>query len=267
MNLTDIKDALKEARRLRDNTSVKINDYKKKGKDTTELEKQLQEYRNQVNELNAKEKQKKEAVMNRANKKADFIITSPKEAENVTKTAIKLTRKMEKKLNHIQPYDLVGTPGFAMIPKGEQKQLHEQAKKEAKPIKKVAKSWKKTEMESCERTMNRILEDNGWVQGYQFRSSDWMFIKHLRTIVLPDSVELEYIIQYKTRNHRVEKTVTKYFNPDTIQSLNKYIEQVELWVMLNSGDMDNKDIPFGARFNQVQFEAQGFPEQGWVMYK
>lgn len=236
MCITDIKDALKEARRLRDNTSVKINDYKKKGKDTTELEKQLQEYRNQVNELTAKEKQEKEAVLNRANKKS------------------------------IKPYDLVGTPGFAMIPKGEQKQLKEQAAK-AKAKSQSPKSWKKTEMEACERTMNRILEDNDWRQGYQFRASEWMDISHLRTIVLPDSVELEYTIRYKTRNHRVEKTVTKYFNPNTVQSLNKYIEHVELWVMLNSGDMDNKDIVFGARFNMVQFEKQGFKEAGWIIYK
>ena len=229
MNLTDIKEQLKEARRLRDNTSVKINDYTKKGKDTTDLEKQLQGLRARVSELTALEKLTKENMKNTVNS--------------------------------------MRIPESTMIPKGEQKQLHEQAKKEAKPAKKVAKSWTKAQMESCERTMNKILEDNDWHQGYQFRSSDWMFIKHLRTIVLPDSVELEYIIQYKTRNHRVEKTVTKYYNPDTIQSLNKYIEQVELWVMLNSGDLDNKEIVFGARFNMVQFEAQGFNENGWIIYK
>lgn len=236
MNLTDIKEQLKEARRLRDNTSVKINDYTKKGKDTTDLEKQLQGLRGRVSELTALEKLTKENMKNSMN--------SAK-----------------------HPIQIAKVPESAMIPKGEQKQLHEQAKKEAKPAKKVAKSWTKSQMESCERTMNRILEDNGWAQGYQFRSSDWMFIKHLRTIVLPDSVELEYIIQYKTRNHRVEKTVTKYFNPNTVQSLNKYIEHVELWVMLNSGDMDNKEIVFGARFNMVQFEKQGFKEAGWIIYK
>ena len=236
MNLTDIKEQLKEARRLRDNTSVKINDYTKKGKDTTDLEKQLQGLRARVSELTALEKLTKENMKNSVN-------------------------------NAKHPIQIAKVPESAMIPKGEQKQLHEQAKKEAKPAKKVAKSWTKAQMESCERTMNRILEDNDWHQGYQFRSSEWMFIKHLRTIVLPDSVELEYTIQYKTRNHRVEKTVTKYFNPETIQSLNKYIEQVELWVMLNSGDLDNKEIVFGARFNMVQFEAQGFNENGWIIYK
>ena len=230
MNILDIKEQLKEARRLRDNTSVKINDYTKKGKDTTDLEKQLQGLRDRVAELTALEK---------------------------------LTKQTQAARYEQAKQTVQGT----LIPKGEQKQLHEQAKKEAKPAKKETKSWTKAQMESCERTMNKILEDNGWVQGYQFRSSDWMFIKHLRTIVLPDSVELEYILQYKTRNHRVEKTVTKYFNPQTIQSLNKYIEQVELWVMLNSGDLDNKEIVFGARFNQVQFEKQGYPEKGWVMYK
>lgn len=236
MDLLEIKDQIKETRRLRDNISVKINDYKKKGKDTTDLEKQLQEYRDRVAELTTLEKLAKVNVKNTA---------------NGTK----------------HPIQVVKIPESAMIPKGEQEQLKKQVKKEVKQAKKEIKSWTNAQMESCERTMNKILEDNGWVQGYQFRSSDWMFIKHLRTIVLPDSVELEYILQYKTRNHRVEKTVTKYFNPENIQLLNKYIEQVELWVMLNSGDLDNKEIVFGARFNQVQFEKQGYPEKGWVMYK
>lgn len=56
MNILDIKDEIKEARRLRDNTSVKINDYKKKGKDTTDLEKQLQGLRARVAELTEMEK-------------------------------------------------------------------------------------------------------------------------------------------------------------------------------------------------------------------
>ena len=232
--LLDIREQIKEARRLRDNTSVKINDYRKKGKDTSDLEKQLQGFRDRVNELTHLEKLEKE--------------------------------KQQAQLNQARTNNKNRPVQLVQIPAGEQKQLKEQATK-AKVKPQTPKSWKKTELEACERTMNRILEDNDWHVGYQFRSSEWMFIKHLRTIVLPDSVELEYIIQYKTRNHRVEKTVTKYFNPQTIQSLNKYIEQVELWVMLNSGDMDNKDIPFGARFNQVQFEKQGFKEQGWIMYK
>lgn len=240
MNILDIKDEIKEARRLRDNTSVKINDYKKKGKDTTDLEKQLQGLRARVAELTELEKLAKQ-----------------------TQAA-----QMERARHMVQGTSRpVQIPESAMISKGEQEQLRQQAKREVKQVKQEVKSWTKAQLESCERTMNKILEDNDWAQGYQFRSSEWMFIKHIRTIVLPDSVELEYILQYKTRNHRVEKTVTKYFNPQTIQSLNKYIEQVELWVMLNSGDMDNKDIPFGARFNQVQFEKQGYPEKGWVMYK
>ena len=265
MNITDIKEQLKEARRLRDNTSVKINDYTKKGKDTTDLEKQLQGLRARVSELTALEKLTKQNQMTRIHQaKSD----KPEEVvKQITLNAVKKEAARvdrEAKKHQIQVAEV---PESAMIPKGEQKQLHEQAKKETKPVKKEVKSWTKAQLESCERTMNKILEDNDWAQGYQFRSSDWMFIKHLRTIVLPDSVELEYIIQYKTRNHRVEKTVTKYYNPDNIQSLNKYIEQVELWVMLNSGDMDNKDIPFGARFNQVQFEKQGFKENGWIIYK
>ena len=243
MNILDIKDEIKEARRLRDNTSVKINDYKKKGKDTTDLEKQLQGLRARVAELTAMEKLAKQ--------------TQAAQIEHARHTV----------QGAKYPIQMAQIPESALISKGEQEQLRKHAKKEVKQVKQEVKSWTKAQLESCERTMNKILDDNDWHEGYQFRSSEWMFIKHIRTIVLPDSVELEYIIQYKTRNHRVEKTVTKYFNPQTIQSLNKYIEQVELWVMLNSGDMDNKDIPFGARFNQVQFEQQGYPEKGWIMYK
>ena len=94
-----------------------------------------------------------------------------------------------------------------------------------------------------------------------------MSIRNINTRVLPDSVELSYTIQYRTKNHRVEKSVVKYYNPDTIHSVNKYIEQVELWVMLNSGDMDDKTIIFGARFNKVQFDAKGMAEQGWIIKK
>jgi hypothetical protein len=37
--------------------------------------------------------------------------------------------------------------------------------------------------------------------------------------------------------------------------------------MLNSGDMDDKTIIFGARFNKVQFDAKGMAEQGWIIKK
>lgn len=238
MNITDIRAELREARRLRSNISVKIVNYKKKNKDTAELENQLQDIRNKIYELT-----NQEGLAMRVQR---------------TKPAVQGDKR---------PIQIVEIPESAMIPKGEQSQLKKQANKDAKPVKTETKSWTKAELTACKKQADQILDNNDWHPGYQFRSSEWMFIKHIRTNVLPDSVELEYTIQYKTRNHRVEKVVTKYFNPETIQSLNKYIEHVELWVMLNSGDMDNKDIPFGARFNQIQFEKQGYPEQGWVMYK
>jgi hypothetical protein len=50
-------------------------------------------------------------------------------------------------------------------------------------------------------------------------------------------------------------------------SVHDYIDRVEMWVMLNSGDMDDKSIMFGARFNRVQFNAQHMAEQGWIIKK
>lgn len=233
MNLTDIKEQLEEVKRLRNNTSAKVSIYKRKGKDTTDLEKQLQGLRARVAELTALEKLTKETPK-----------TTPKAKPAIEEYKVKTISEEEQ---------------------AQMRKASERANMELTGI--APKSWNKVELNKCKKQADKILEDNDWAQGYQFRSSEWMFIKNISTRVLPDSVELTYTIQYKTRNHRVEKTVTKYFNPETILSLNKYIEQVELWVMLNSGDMDNKEIVFGARFNMVQFEAQGFNENGWIIYK
>lgn len=56
MSILKIKNEIKEARRLRDNTLVKINKYKKNGKDTTDLEKQLHGLSDRVAELTTLEK-------------------------------------------------------------------------------------------------------------------------------------------------------------------------------------------------------------------
>lgn len=146
------------------------------------------------------------------------------------------------------------------------------AKKEQKPIRKAVvnqplKTWTKSQLESCEITLCRILDENDWHDGYQFRSSEWMSIKSINTKVAQNAVDLSYTIQYRTKNRRVEKHVTKHFNPDNIMSVYDYIDRVEMWVMLNSGDMDDKSIIFGARFNRVQFDAKNMAEQGWIIKK
>lgn len=135
------------------------------------------------------------------------------------------------------------------------------------PISRPEKTWKKSELDSCKCTMNKMLEDNDWSKGYQFRSSEWMFIKDMGTKVNGNYVELNITIQYKTKNHRVERNIIKQFNPDNINVLQKFIDNVETWVMLNSGDLDDKQIVFGDRFNKVQFKEQKFAEKGWVIKK
>ena len=143
------------------------------------------------------------------------------------------------------------------------------------PVKKVvkkkeevpAKKWKKSELEACHSTLDKYLEDNDWCAGYQFRSSDWMFIKSLETKVVDNGVALVFVIQYKTPNHRVERVVSKIYNPTTVSKVDDFINALETWVMLNSGDKDDNNIVFGDRFNKVQFEKQEFARKGWVIYK
>lgn len=211
---------LQELKRQRSNLSVKICDWKKKGKDVTELQKQIQDL---VAQINAQ----KEAIYSDVKKPSKPRV---------------------------------------QIPEGERQQLREQALR-AKLKNSPKKSWKKTELESCERTIQKILEDNDWYKGYQFRSSECMYIKDINTNIGDNCVELTYILQYKTKVRRVENTITKQFTPDTLNSLQKYIDDMELWVMKNSGDMDDKQIVFGVRFNKVQFEKQKMEKLGWKIYK
>lgn len=230
--------AIEELRKERHHIASKISNWKKSGKDVTDLLKQEAE-------LVAQIKQAKQGVK-----------------QEVKQEVKQPTKKQSKAKPAIEEYKV------KTISKEEQKQMRKASERENEKLTgKAPKSWTKTQLESCERTLCRLLEDNDWRDGYQFRSSEWMSIKNINTRVLPDSVELSYTIQYRTKNHRVEKTVTKYFNPDTVQSVSKYIEQVELWVMLNSGDMDDKTIVFGARFNKVQFDAKNMAEQGWIIKK
>ena len=242
---------IEELRKERHHIASKISNWKKSGKDVTDLLKQEAELVAQIKQ--AKKEAKPEEVV-----KQITLNAVKKEAARVDREA----KKQPKAKPAIEEYKV------KTISKEEQKQMRKASERENEKLTgKAPKSWTKTQLESCDRTMCRLLEDNDWRDGYQFRSSEWMSIKNINTRVLPDSVELSYTIQYRTKNHRVEKSVSKFFNPDTIGKLAKYIEQVELWVMLNSGDMDDKSIVFGTRFNKVQFDAKGMAEQGWIIKK
>lgn len=231
---------LEELRKERHHVAAKISSWKKAGKDVTDLLKKEEELKAQIKQA-----------------KGGNTPAPVKEAKQSTKKQTKT-----KNTPAIEEYKV------KTVSEEEKKQMRAASERENKRLTGNApKSWSKVELEKCDRLICKLLEENDWRDGYQFRSSEWMSIKNINTRVLPDSVELTYTIMYRTKNHRVEKQVTKYFNPDTAHSINKYIEDVELWVMLNSGDMDDKTIIFGARFNKVQFDAKGMAEQGWIVKK
>lgn len=147
------------------------------------------------------------------------------------------------------------------------KQVKKPGKKDISTVSKPTHKWKKSELESCRRVLDKHLDNNDWCAGYQFRSSDWMFIKSLETKVVNNGIVLEFVIQYKTPNHRVERVVSRIYDPTTVDKVDDFINALETWVMLNSGDKDDNNIVFGDRFNKVQFTKQGFEKKGWVIYK
>lgn len=228
---------LEELRKERHHIASKISNWKKSGKDISDLLKREEELKEEIR--NAKGVQDK-----------------PIKQVKPTKQDIPVKNK-----------PAIGEYKVRTISEEEQAQLRRASERENMALTGVLpKSWSKKELDNCCRLMNKILDENDWHEGYKFRSSDWMFVKDIVTRVLPDSVEFSYTIMYCTGNHRVEKSVVKYFNPDTVKTFNKYIEDIETWVMLNSGDMDDKSIIFGNRFNKTQFDLQGLAKQGWVVY-
>ena len=132
---------------------------------------------------------------------------------------------------------------------------------------KIKKILTKSELKKALSEAQQILESNDWEDNYQFRSSEWMFIHKPELKIEDNEITLKYVLQYKTKLHRVEKEVIKYFDPSNIQSLQKYIDDVELWMMLNSGDLDNKQLIFGKRFNKTLFDEQQLEQRGWKIYR
>ena len=94
-----------------------------------------------------------------------------------------------------------------------------------------------------------------------------MGIPTIKTAIESGRVVVKFRVEYKTKMHRVYKDMVWYFTPENVDTLQANIDKAETWVMLNSGDMDDKNIVFGQRFNMVQFEKQGFESRGWVKYR
>jgi len=212
-------ESLAELRRKRDNLSVKISEWRKKGKDTTELVQEQAKLRDMIarwDELVRKEQE-------------DF------EAKKAAAEKAKIARKIKAKQEASKPAEKF-------------------------PIK---------DLRTCKAKADEILDAGDWAPGYQFRSSDWCTIPDIRTEIAKDKtgVDLIYTIQYKTKNHRVAKEFNVRILPKNVAKLADYMEKIELWMMKNSGDLDNNDIVFGDRFNKVQFDKQGFAKAGWKIFK
>ena len=219
---------------------AKISMYNKKGKDTSELVRELEDVKMQIK-------------ITKDNLKTTTKDT-PKATTKTTKDNLKTASKVTTKATTKTTKD---------TPKATTKTTKDTPKITEDTIKYTTK-----QLSICKKEMDEIIENNDWKAGYFFMSSTTCKIKDIETKIAKNCVELHYTIQYITKNHRIEKHVTRRFNPDNYEKiLPKYINDVEIWFMLNSGDMDDKNIVFGERFNKTQFIKQGYPERGWKMYR
>lgn len=221
---------INELRRLRDNISVKIYDWKKKNKDTTVLETQLIKIREDIK---------------------NYKIPTPVKhsAKNVSKPVEKNHIQVQQtiKPNVINKQNVVDTNVFSNQP--------------------IESNWKKPELKKFLKEVQSILDENDWSDGYQFRSSECMFIKDIEAKLLVSNVAVRFTMEYKTKARKVINNIIRYFAPSQAKDVQTWIDNMETWVMLNSGDMDDKQIVFGERFNKVQFDAKHMEDLGWVIKK
>ena len=140
-------------------------------------------------------------------------------------------------------------------------------KKTTQVVPAMDKKYSRYELKKCQNTIDKVLDENDWTNGYEFRSGVSMSIPTIKTAIESGRVVVKFRVEYKTKMHRVYKDMIWYFTPENVDTLQANIDKAETWVMLNSGDMDDKNIVFGQRFNMVQFEKQGFESRGWVKYR
>ena len=100
-------------------------------------------------------------------------------------------------------------------------------------INEASKPWSKVELEACERLLHKLLEENDWYDGHQLKSNKQLSIRNINTKVLRDKVELTYTIMHRVNGRRIENQATVYFNPDTVHSIDKYIDEIESMTSLN----------------------------------
>ena len=221
---------INELRKLRNNISVKIYNRKKKNKDTTDLETQLIKVREKIK---------------------NYKIPTP-----VKHSAKNTSKPVEK--NHIQVHQTIKPNVINKQNVVDSNIFHNE------PIK---GDWKKPELKKFQKEVSEILDQNDWRPGYEFRSSENMYIHHIEVKVLVNNVAIRYLFIYKTKARKVVNPGIRYFTPGQAKDVQTWIDNMETWVMLNSGDLDDKQIVFGERFNKVQFEAKHMKDLGWVIKK
>ena len=95
------------------------------------------------------------------------------------------------------------------------------------------KIWSVPELESFERTIHKVLEENDWRAGHKFHSRTDIYLNNINTRILTNAVELSYDIIYCANKEHTEK-YTECFTPGNVMSIYDYIDDIEMMVRLNS---------------------------------
>lgn len=96
------------------------------------------------------------------------------------------------------------------------------------------KIWSVPELESFERTIHKVLEENDWRDGHKFHSRADIYLNNISTRILTNAVELSYDIIYCINKDRTEKHTVECFTPGNVMSIYDYIDDIEMMIRLNS---------------------------------
>ena len=117
--------------------------------------------------------------------------------------------------------------------------------------------------------IKKILYNNDWAVGYQFRHSEYFFLTSLETKVNSDKkcVLVSFTIEYKTKAHRVINNVVWKYPYEKSYIFEKDLENLEKDIMLKTSDPDRTDQVFNKRFNAILFKEKDYASKGWIIKK
>ena len=111
------------------------------------------------------------------------------------------------------------------------------------------------------------LEQGDWNNGYQFRHSDYFFLKELSTKLDSErkTISVLFRVEYKTKAHLVYNDVKWIYPYEQVTTLAADMEDLERQILTHTSDPDRTDQVFGKRFNQKLFEERNYESKGWVI--